>query len=190
MDPAAFLDRLRNPPVLIGLALALATGGYISTHRSGAAAAGGDGLTRGVATLQSDATGAHPSTSDRSQNAYDGGVGFVVPYRPDCPSGTERRGAEPPEGFEEWCARVGRDAGIKHGWYSEWYPSGRPANAGAFEDGLRIGVWTRWYPSGKKRVQAEFRRGLQHGKLMSWDEQGNQLGEQLFKDGALVNAGR
>ncbi|MBW2294181.1 MAG: hypothetical protein JRG94_17995 [Deltaproteobacteria bacterium] len=184
MVPAAFLDKLRSPPILIGLALTLLAGGYISADRSGEAVA------RDLATAQSDPTRAALGTADRTQNAYDGGLGFVVPYRPDCPRDTERRGAEPPEGFEEWCARVGRDAGIKHGWYSRWYPSGRPENAGAYEDGLRIGVWTRWYPSGKKRVQAEFRRGLQHGKLMSWDEEGKQLGEQLFKDGSLVDGGR
>lgn len=181
MDIAVLLDKLRNPPVLICLALAILAGGYISADRSGEAVAGS------VATARSNANGASSGITDRSQNAYDGGLGFVVPYRPDCPRDTERHGAQPPEGFEEWCARVGRDEGIKHGWYSEWYPSGRPANAGAYEDGLRIGVWTRWYPSGKKRVQAEFRRGLQHGKLMSWDEDGNQLGEQLFEDGSRVN---
>lgn len=179
MDFSTYLDKLRSPPILIGLALAVVAGGYVSTDRSGEETALGE-----------NPAGPSATTIDRSQNAYDGGVGFVVPYRPDCPRDTERRGTQPPEGFEEWCARVGHDEGIKHGWYSKWYSDGRPANAGAFEDGLRIGVWTRWFPSGKKRVQAEFRRGLQHGKLMSWDEDGNQLGEELYEDGALVDAQR
>jgi antitoxin component YwqK of YwqJK toxin-antitoxin module len=93
-------------------------------------------------------------------------------------------------GFKEWCERVGRDQGLKHGWYAEWYPDGRPSRSGAYEDGLRVGVWTRWYSNGRKRVQAEFERGLQHGKLTSWDRDGRQLGEQLFRNGSVVKRSR
>ncbi len=70
----------------------------------------------------------HPS--DRIQNAYDGGLGFVVPFRPECPPASVRKGAQPPEGFKEWCESTGSDAGMKHGWYAEWYDDGRPSVAG------------------------------------------------------------
>jgi hypothetical protein len=190
VDPLALPDRFRSPPVLISLALALLAGGTVATNRSGDATAPGSGSSRDAAAGRVNSTGTPQGAPDRLRNAYDGGLGFIVPYRPDCPLEAERQGGEPPKAFKEWCARVGRDEGIKHGWYSEWYPSGRPSNAGAHEDGLRVGVWTRWYPSGGKRVQAEFQRGLQHGKLISWDEDGNQLGEQLFENGSMVGGRR
>jgi antitoxin component YwqK of YwqJK toxin-antitoxin module len=104
-------------------------------------------------------------------------AGGVITYRP--PGNT----AVAPVGFKEWCERVGPDQGLKHGWYAEWYPDGRPSRSGAYEDGLRVGVWTRWYPNGRKRVQAEFKSGLQHGKLISWDKAGRKLGEQQFRNG-------
>jgi hypothetical protein len=122
----------------------------------------------------------------RRDNAYDGGVGFVVPFRPDCPAGAEREGAIPPDGFKEWCEKTGRERGIKHGWHATFYPNGRPESAGEYRDGLRVGVWTRWYESGAKRVQAEFKEGLQHGRLISWNERGVRLGEQHYADGDLI----
>lgn len=124
--------------------------------------------------------------SERRANAYDLGLGFIVPYRPECPSETVRLGAEPPAAFEEWCERIGPDEGIRHGWYSKWHSNGRPAEAGEYRDGLRVGVWTRWYPNGSKRVQMEFRDGLQHGRLLSWDQHGTKLGEQLYANGLVV----
>lgn len=124
--------------------------------------------------------------SAREQNAYDGRLGFIVPYRPDCPGGSVRKGAEPPKGFKEWCQRTGLDAGTKHGWYAEWYSDGRPSVAGEYRDGLQEGVWTRWYPGGTKRVQAEFKNGLQHGRLISWSEAGEKLGEQHYADGSAL----
>jgi len=64
----------------------------------------------------------------RDQNAYDGGTGFVVPFRPECPDNSVRNGAQPPDGFREWCESSGHDAGTKHDWYAEWFPDGRPSD--------------------------------------------------------------
>ncbi|MCH7867426.1 MAG: hypothetical protein IH881_06985 [Myxococcales bacterium] len=176
MDLMSQIDHLRSPAVLVCIALVVLAGGVVANRQS-------DDLAASRQEQAQDSESLARASASRANNAYDGGVGFVVPYRPDCPPGTERQGDEPPAGFKEWCVRVGLDQGLKHGWYSEWYPDGRPARSGAYEDGLRVGVWTRWYPNGKKRVQAEFQRGLQHGKLISWDNAGNQLGEQLFRNG-------
>jgi hypothetical protein len=134
----------------------------------------------------SDSTTASRQPSSREQNAYDGGIGFVVPFRPDCPKVSVRMGAQPPDGYKEWCERTGRDAGVKHGWYAEWYPDGRPSVTGEYRDGLQTGVWTRWYTSGKKRVQAEFQNGLQHGRLISWSESGEKRGEQHYANGSML----
>jgi hypothetical protein len=139
-----------------------------------------------IDTVKSDAQAGNQRVHDpllRQDNAYDGGLGFVVPFRPDCPASSVRKGAQPPEGFKEWCEDTGANSGSKHGWYAEWYPDGRPAVAGEYRDGLQAGVWTRWYPAGTKRVQAEFKNGLQHGRLLSWNEKGEKLGEQHYADG-------
>ncbi len=190
----ASFDNLKNPLALALLALGLLAAGLFvglkfQLDESDAAA-----LARrdGDKTQAVDATASLVTASARatSANAYDETQGFIVPYRPDCPPGAERRGAEPPTAFKEWCERTGDSSGIKHGWYAEWFSDGRPATAGEYKDGLRVGVWTRWYPNGKKRVQAEFKDGLQDGRLMSWDENGAKQGEQLYAKGQAQSVGR
>jgi hypothetical protein len=115
-----------------------------------------------------------------------GDGGFAVPSDPECPPGTARRGAPPPAGKREWCERVGADAGIKHGWMTEYHASGAPAASGEYRDGLRVGVWTRYYEDGSKRVQAQFENGLQSGVLISWGPDGAKIYEQQFVDGTPV----
>ena len=90
----------------------------------------------------------------------------------------------PPEGTRSWCERVGADAGIKHGWMTEYHGSGAPKVAGEYRDGLQVGVWTRYYEHGGKRVQAEFQDGLQSGVLISWNPDGSLAYEKYFVDGA------
>ncbi len=180
-------DKLKNPIFLACTAVALLGFGLLLGLRS----ASQDAEEREVAERHIDLlhrrSGAEFSeVSVRLENSYDGETGFVVPYRPVCPANTTRRGAQPPDGFKEWCERMGDGAGMKHGWYAEWYPSGRPSIAGEYADGLRVGVWTRWHENGTKRVQAEFRGGLQHGRLISWDAGGGKLGEERYADGRVL----
>lgn len=113
-----------------------------------------------------------------------GNQGFAIPVDPECPPGTTRLGAPPPEGDRVWCEKLGRDAGIKHGWMTEYHANGNLRVAGEYRDGLRVGVWSRFYPDGTKRVQAEFRDGLQHGVLLSWNPDGSLAYEQHFEEGA------
>jgi hypothetical protein len=113
-----------------------------------------------------------------------GDLGFAVPLSPDCPPGTQRRGAMPPEGNRQWCEKVGPDAGIKHGWMTEYHDNGQPKVAGEYRDGLRVGVWSRYYEDGGKRVQAQFEDGLQHGVLLSWNPDGSLAFEKRFEQGA------
>jgi hypothetical protein len=127
---------------------------------------------------------ARPSPPLTAGIARDGDNGFAVPTAPACPPGTARRGGAPPDNSREWCEKVGVDAGIKHGWMTEYHASGPPAVAGEYRDGLRIGVWTRYYDSGTKRVQAEFEDGLQHGVLISWNPDGSKAYEKYFAQGA------
>lgn len=187
------LDDLKNPVALGAIGVVILGIGLAVTLKLKADESDAAGLIRRHAaearSAEAAATGQPHAASTQSRSAYDESQGFVVPYRPDCPHGTQRQGGEPPKAFKEWCARVGKSAGVKHGWYAEWFPDGRPAVAGEYEDGLRVGVWTRWYPNGKKRVQAEFKQGLQEGRLISWTERGAKQGEQHFAQGVVVPTG-
>jgi hypothetical protein len=122
-----------------------------------------------------------PLTASIQRNGDDG---FAIPNAPACSPGTTRRGGSPPEGSREWCEKTGADAGIKHGWTTEYHASGSPAVAGEYRDGLRVGVWTRYYENGGKRVQAEFQDGLQDGVLISWNPDGSKAYEKYFAQGA------
>lgn len=113
-----------------------------------------------------------------------GDDGFEVPVDPECPQGTTQRSSENADGSRTWCEKVGMDAGIKHGWMTEYHPNGGAAVAGEYRDGLRVGVWTRYYDTGVKRVQAEFRDGLQDGVLISWGPDGSKIYEKFFAEGA------
>jgi hypothetical protein len=114
----------------------------------------------------------------------DGENGFAMPADTSCPSGAVQRGAAPPESTRSWCEKSGRDAGIKHGWMTEYHETGAPKVAGEYHDGLRVGVWTRYYEHGSKRVQAEFQEGLQDGVLISWNPDGSIAYEKYFEGGA------
>ncbi len=144
---------------------------------------------------------ADPSYADSPQQAYEpptlsirppitdgiarnGDDGFAVPADPPCPSGTQPRGAVPPEGTRTWCEKIGQDAGIKHGWMTEYHANGQPLSSGEYRDGLRVGVWSRFYDDGQKRVQAQFEDGLQHGVLLSWNPDGSLAYEKQFSQGA------
>jgi hypothetical protein len=153
----------------------------------------------------------------------------AVPF--SCPAGTERQGTEPPDGFEAWCEKPGepperrregpsrtwyddgvlaKEAGFKegrpHGKFNEWHRNGKPASAGAHENGARAGTWTiwfeggrkaeelsyaagerhgafaTWWPNGKRRVEGRYCHGLQCGAWTSWDEDGRELGRVKYEE--------
>jgi hypothetical protein len=120
-----------------------------------------------------------PLTSTFPRN---GDAGFEVPVNPECPAGTGQRSAD--DGSRSWCEKVGVDAGIKHGWMTEYHANGMASVAGEYRDGLRVGVWTRYYENGVKRAQAEFADGLQDGVLISWATDGSKVYEKWFQEGA------
>lgn len=110
-----------------------------------------------------------------------------------CPEGTARRGAAPPEGFEEWCegedaygrprrhgpARTYYDdgalwieerweAGQRHGPFLELHRSGAKAREGTFARGERIGRWVVYWASGRLEEESEWRRGAMHGRFAAY----------------------
>jgi hypothetical protein len=122
-----------------------------------------------------------PLTAGMPRN---GDEGFEVPVNPACPPGTTQRSSQQGGALREWCEKIGVDAGIKHGWMTEYHANGVAAVAGEYRDGLRVGVWTRYHDNGVKRVQAEFENGLQDGILISWGPDGTKIYEKYFSQGA------
>jgi hypothetical protein len=137
------LTPFRSPIVLACLVLAVLAGGVI-TYRPPGNTAVAPGAPDPSASAPAPSPAREPSESARrEENVYDGGVGFVVPYRPDCPPESQRRGDEPPVGFKEWCERVGPDQGLKHGKLISWDKAGRKLGEQQFRNG------TAHKPNGK-----------------------------------------
>ncbi len=110
-----------------------------------------------------------------------------------CPAGAERHGAQPPEGFEEWCeARTpeGRarregpartyydDGGVwteasyhdgqLDGPFLERYRGGGKARQGVYQAGLRSGAWTFFYEDGTVAEESSFTRGVPDGPFADY----------------------
>jgi MORN repeat variant len=121
------------------------------------------------------------------------GSGALRPL--SCPPGSERKGAAPPEGYEEWCeaavegyvgarqkegpARVYYDdgriwveesftKGERDGRFVEWHRNGVRAREGAFAGGAKDGRWTVWRESGSVEEECEWQRGVASGRFTSY----------------------
>ena len=91
-----------------------------------------------------------------------------------CPSGTLQRGASPPDGYRVWCET---EAGVSHGPFLAWYPSGKKKTEGAFEKGEAEGEWRSWYDNGRVRSRGRYEKGIAVGE---W--------ERLERDGTPSTA--
>lgn len=110
-----------------------------------------------------------------------------------CPPGTEHRGAQPPEGYEEWCeapaldgrgkregpARTfyddgqvwvesGYQGGLLEGAYVERYRGGRKAREGSYQAGLRTGRWTFYYEDGTVQEESSWTKGIPDGPFADY----------------------
>jgi hypothetical protein len=86
-----------------------------------------------------------------------------------CPSGTLQRGAAPPDGYRVWCET---EAGVSHGPFRAWYPSGKNKTEGAFDKGEAEGEWTSWYDNGKLRSRGRYEKGVAVGEWERLDRDG------------------
>jgi len=145
--------------------------------------------------------------------ATGGGLGAVPPLA--CPSGAERRGLAPPEGFEEWCAardEAGKErregparryyddggvwveeafhAGERDGAYLEYHRGGGKAREGAYIQGVKVGRWTVWSPSGKPEEESDWREGVLHGRFVSYWPSGARRAEGRHCGGAQCGTWR
>jgi antitoxin component YwqK of YwqJK toxin-antitoxin module len=120
----------------------------------------------------------------------------------ECPKGAERRGAAPPEGFEEWCegkdvagqprregpARIYYDDGglwIDERWHEgkrdgpfrELHRGGGKAREGAFTAGLKTGRWVTYRESGLVEEDGDWKDGVPHGRFVSYWATGKKRAE-------------
>ncbi len=110
-----------------------------------------------------------------------------------CPPGTEHRGAQPPEGFDEWCeartadGRARREGpsrtyyddggvwveapyrdGVLDGPFVERYRGGKEARRGSYQAGLRSGAWTFFYEDGTVQEESSWTRGVPDGAFADY----------------------
>jgi hypothetical protein len=122
-----------------------------------------------------------------------------------CPAGTERMGATPPAGFEQWCEKpdelpIRRRHGPTLRWYDdgslaqsgsfvlgerdgrflEWHRNGRLARAGAYRANERVGTWTIWFESGRREEECGYERNARHGPFASWWPDGKRRVEGRY----------
>jgi hypothetical protein len=110
-----------------------------------------------------------------------------------CPAGTERKGAAPPDEYEEWCegkdvagqprregpARSWYDdggihveesfrAGLRDGRFVERHRNGKIAREGSYAAGLKVGIWRIAFESGAPEEESEWLDGVAHGRYRAW----------------------
>jgi antitoxin component YwqK of YwqJK toxin-antitoxin module len=132
-----------------------------------------------------------------------------------CPPGAERRGAAPPEGFEEWCegkdplgrarrhgpARTWYDdgalwteeafaEGLRDGPFLELHRNGERARAGAYARGDRTGRWVVYWTTGAVEEESEWRGGARHGRFVAYWPNGKPRTEGRHCGGAQCGTWR
>jgi hypothetical protein len=140
----------------------------------------------------------------------------AAPAQLACPPGTERQGAVPPDGLEEWCeakdpaggpprregpSRTYYDdgaiwteatwrAGQRHGRYVEYHRNGVKAREGTFTESRRSGRWTTWRESGRVEEEGDWRDGVPHGRFAAYWPTGKPRTEGRHCGGAQCGTWR
>jgi antitoxin component YwqK of YwqJK toxin-antitoxin module len=101
-----------------------------------------------------------------------------------CPTGTERRGAAPTDGYEEWCE--GKDPygrPRRHGPARTWYDDGALWTEETFREGDRDGPFVEYHRNGGKAREGTFARGRKTGRWAIFRESGQVEEVSGFRDG-------
>ncbi len=110
-----------------------------------------------------------------------------------CPPGTQRAGAQPMEGFDEWCEAPAPDGrprregpartyyddgslwveatyheGLLDGPFVERYRGGRKARQGSYQAGARSGAWTFFYEDGTVEEESSWTKGVPDGPFADY----------------------
>ena len=94
-----------------------------------------------------------------------------------CPRGAKLQGAQPPEGFKQWCEL---DDGTQHGPSHSWFADGARKAQANFDHGELMGAYRIFYPNGKPYEEGTYLADQKNGTFATWDENGTKLLEQKF----------
>ncbi len=79
----------------------------------------------------------------------------------------------------------------KHGTWRHFAADGEtPVREERYAAGLPHGRWTRWRPSGEKVEESEFSEGKRHGARRTWHQGGTMASEEHFRFGKRHGAAR
>lgn len=124
----------------------------------------------------------------------------------ECPPGTERKGAPPPDGRKVWCqlpdgtqqgpslsyyedgtrlAEANFEAGELHGAYREWFSNGQTSLEVRYAHGKKDGVERRFYEDGKKMSEGRYEEGLREGPYHEWHPNEQEALASAYVDGVV-----
>ena len=75
---------------------------------------------------------------------------------------------------------------MKHGDWTEWYPSGKARSSGKYVQNQPDGKLAFWYEDGSKWAIKTFAKGQKHGAWLEWDQAGKLVKSEKYDKGELV----
>lgn len=101
-----------------------------------------------------------------------------------CPPGTEHRGAQPMEGFEEWCeAQPPEGRARREGPARKYYDDGSLWIESAYHGGLLEGPFVERHRGGRTAREGFYLAGLRSGRWQFFAEDGTLLEESSWTRG-------
>jgi hypothetical protein len=101
----------------------------------------------------------------------------------ECPPGTARMGAPPPQGEEVWCQKMLDGKPVKDGPFVAYGNGADRLIQGSYRDGVQEGEWTTWYENGQRSAVDHYRNGVQDGPHTSWYANGVKALEGSYRTG-------
>jgi antitoxin component YwqK of YwqJK toxin-antitoxin module len=100
--------------------------------------------------------------------------------KPDCPAGSERFGAPPPDSTELGCKTP---KGKREGRFVRFQGNGKKAEEGQYEDNLAVGLWTTWNTDGTKQLETHYAAGEKNGVETEWYPDGTIKSQRELSHG-------
>ena len=67
---------------------------------------------------------------------------------------------------------------IRHGLFDAYYPNGKLASTGNYEDGSEIGLWKDFHENGTLAAEGNYQKGEKVGEWKYWNSNGELEDEQ------------
>ncbi len=75
---------------------------------------------------------------------------------------------------------------LKHGAWTEWYPSGNKKTEGRYDHGVAVGRFTWWYENGQKQAEVDYQNGALGGTWITWHPNGLKESQAEYREGELI----